>query len=338
MPTGYGSNESRGGHVGHRGLFALPRIYDKARTLGLIMVVVCLTPAVRWPRDRGVRIHQRIEGGLKERPGDPLPLTWVMVAMMISGLAMAVGALRGVDDFLMNVTANLALLGPGLFITNVLARNWRHETDARGKRERLIRLRSEFDWLIDLILDAGVALQGGFQDGQTWEKPVWRELPRRQVSAEIVSAMTELSVPRLDPAVPGAETAEPITFEVDLSDAGGLAGFIEIHLAVLRQLGGNYSVLELNAANLTRLLRTPITARVEDAFFELKSAEAWQEWRTPITVLPKPEESAVEMTLVNFQPLRRVYVYVDDLAPWLSELAFATSETLFLIEEALKDL
>jgi hypothetical protein len=67
-----------------------------------------------------------------ERPDDPLPMEAIAVAVAGSVAAMAIAlAIDGATfrgyDFLVNVLASLALLGPGLIVTNVVVRNWRHK-------------------------------------------------------------------------------------------------------------------------------------------------------------------------------------------------------------------
>lgn len=56
---------------------------------------------------------------------DPLPMEVVAVAATGSLAALVLGWLLGAGDFLVNILASIALLGPGLIATNVLARNWR---------------------------------------------------------------------------------------------------------------------------------------------------------------------------------------------------------------------
>jgi hypothetical protein len=52
-------------------------------------------------------------------------MEWIAISLAISVGAIVWGALLSGKDFLLNLLASLALLGPGLVITNVVARNWR---------------------------------------------------------------------------------------------------------------------------------------------------------------------------------------------------------------------
>ena len=64
-----------------------------------------------------------------ERPGDPLPMQAIVVAIAGSVVATIAGALLGGMGFLINILAAIALLGPSLVITNILARNWKLNRD-----------------------------------------------------------------------------------------------------------------------------------------------------------------------------------------------------------------
>jgi hypothetical protein len=56
-----------------------------------------------------------------ERPEDPLPLEWIAAAVVLSIVALVWGWWLGGSAFFQNELAALALLGPGLFLTNVVA-------------------------------------------------------------------------------------------------------------------------------------------------------------------------------------------------------------------------
>src|SRR3954453_12866550 len=84
-----------------------------------------------------MRIRQRIVRMFTERPDDPLPLEWIAGACVASVGAFTWGWLLGSWGFFQNVLASIALLGPGLFLTNVVARNWRFSIAAKGKRAGL---------------------------------------------------------------------------------------------------------------------------------------------------------------------------------------------------------
>jgi hypothetical protein len=71
---------------------------------------------------------------MAERPGDPLAMEWIAAAAVASVVAAASGTLIAGKDFLINILASVTLLGPGLFFTNVIARNWRV---ARAKSQLL---------------------------------------------------------------------------------------------------------------------------------------------------------------------------------------------------------
>jgi hypothetical protein len=68
------------------------------------------------------RLWQRITSDTSD---DPLPMAIVGIAVAGSLAALVLGWLLGAWDFLINILASVALLGPGLIATNVLARNWR---------------------------------------------------------------------------------------------------------------------------------------------------------------------------------------------------------------------
>ena len=57
---------------------------------------------------------------------DPIPGWLIWPAVTLSLLALAYGVKANWADFLLNVAASVALLGPGLFITDRVIRNWRH--------------------------------------------------------------------------------------------------------------------------------------------------------------------------------------------------------------------
>ncbi len=75
----------------------------------------------------------------RERPDDPLPMEAVAIAIVTSiGAIIAALTIDGRDfrgyDFVINLLASISLLGPGLLITNVLARNWRHKRHTEEMR------------------------------------------------------------------------------------------------------------------------------------------------------------------------------------------------------------
>src|SRR3982750_3072056 len=86
------------------------------------------------------RLRDRVHRTFKERSDDPLPLEWVGIASVASVGAFVWGWILGDWNFLQNILASIVVLGPGLLATNVLARNWRHKTDAKKKEEALVRL------------------------------------------------------------------------------------------------------------------------------------------------------------------------------------------------------
>lgn len=75
-----------------------------------------------WLREKVV---YRVRHLLDARPYDVLPRWWVLVAVLGSGGALIIGAVWAGKDFWVNILASLALLGPGLVLTNVFASQWR---------------------------------------------------------------------------------------------------------------------------------------------------------------------------------------------------------------------
>lgn len=71
---------------------------------------------------------------LDERPHEPMPREWVLLASFGSLFCAVVGLFSWGSDLIANVVANLVLLGPGLLLTNVVAGEWH-----RRRQEDLFR-------------------------------------------------------------------------------------------------------------------------------------------------------------------------------------------------------
>ena len=88
---------------------------------------------------------------------DAIPGWLLWPAIALSAAAVAFGLVSGWGDFLFNVAANLALLGPGLFLTNRVVRTWRYRELRNPAHGALAHLGAAFD---DLREDLGDALAG----------------------------------------------------------------------------------------------------------------------------------------------------------------------------------
>lgn len=86
--------------------------------------------AWRWVTDTWKRLFS-------ERRDDPLPMEAIAGALALSAACLLGGSLLAGEDFWINVLASLALLGPGLVVTNVLARNWRTKRRTTALLERV---------------------------------------------------------------------------------------------------------------------------------------------------------------------------------------------------------
>jgi hypothetical protein len=80
----------------------------------------------------------------------PLPLSLVFLGLGISVLAVLVGGHLGWSSFTSNAAANLALLGPGLLVTNVLVKVYRQDRMSRRARPAVTRILSEVARYTDL--------------------------------------------------------------------------------------------------------------------------------------------------------------------------------------------
>lgn len=58
--------------------------------------------------------------------GDAIPAAFVWTSIPLSVAASVTGIRIAPDDFLVNILASVAILGPGLFVANIAARSWRH--------------------------------------------------------------------------------------------------------------------------------------------------------------------------------------------------------------------
>jgi hypothetical protein len=67
----------------------------------------------------------QLRATLSEHDADPLPMEWVFSGVAISVLAIVAGIALERDELVLNVLVNLVLLGPGLVLTNIAARDWR---------------------------------------------------------------------------------------------------------------------------------------------------------------------------------------------------------------------
>ncbi len=86
-----------------------------------------------WARTS--RWIRRVRDVFREDPHEPLPREWVVLAMLISAAATWLGVSRdphsynpllrlSADDFVLNILAAVALVGPSLLLTNVVARRF----------------------------------------------------------------------------------------------------------------------------------------------------------------------------------------------------------------------
>lgn len=67
-------------------------------------------------RDRLAQVRH----SLRSRDGEPMPVSLIAVSLALSAMALIVGLLLGWESFVSNIAASLVILGPGLFISNIL--------------------------------------------------------------------------------------------------------------------------------------------------------------------------------------------------------------------------
>lgn len=66
------------------------------------------------------------EAIFRTHEGDAVPFSLVAISVFLSIISLIAGLFLAAADFLVNVTAGLTVLGPGLVITNLAIRSWRH--------------------------------------------------------------------------------------------------------------------------------------------------------------------------------------------------------------------
>jgi hypothetical protein len=87
-----------------------------------------------------------------ERPGDALPRELIVMSLVVSAAAAWAGwyidgwTFRGYD-VTVNVLASFIVLGPGLFVTNILVKRWR---DRRDKAELEASIAKPIEWLVTM--------------------------------------------------------------------------------------------------------------------------------------------------------------------------------------------
>jgi hypothetical protein len=89
----------------------------------------------RYAGSQARRLWQRV---FTERPEDPLPLEWIGAALVLSIVAIVWGWQLGGSAFAQNVFAALALLGPGLLLTNVVAVRLQDRRRAADRASRVV--------------------------------------------------------------------------------------------------------------------------------------------------------------------------------------------------------
>lgn len=74
-----------------------------------------------------------------EQADDLIAREWIAVALLMSLGAVIAGGFIG-KDFWINLLASIALLGPGLFFTNVIVRTWQRDRATAARDARLMPL------------------------------------------------------------------------------------------------------------------------------------------------------------------------------------------------------
>lgn len=84
---------------------------------------------------------------LTESRKDPIPEWLIWPAFVLSAVSIVYGATEDPHGFLLNVAASLSLIGPGLFITNRVVRNWNDSRLQPVLRHATEYLRLALEWL-----------------------------------------------------------------------------------------------------------------------------------------------------------------------------------------------
>lgn len=255
-------------------------------------------------------------------------------------MATVAGVLVAAGDFALNVLASLALLGPGLLITNVLARNWRFRVEGRTKAAQLTVLRDQLAWITELVIEASwLFLDETWRDNPALKALQLTDMPRAVFTAAAMVANSTLTDDIEDLPWPEKDgIQQPIELQARfLAGKTFVASDFALTLATLRQIGGRYPVLELRAGELLEQLKTPISMWAVPG--DDRSPDGlWHLMPTVVRIVPEPLDRAEPHTILELNPFNDFYVYLKDFSKWLGNIGFALSGVYEQIDKELKEL